>query len=139
MNYFTKWEKAELLATITEKKVCNFIWLSIICRFGIPKALISDSGKQFDNHKFKTFCAELGIKTYYSSLGYPQSNGQAEVIIRTHKATLKTKLEDHKGKWLEYLLEVLWAYITTRKSATLETSFALEFGTEAVALVEVGL
>ena len=31
------------------------------------------------------------------------------------------------------------AYRTTRKSATHETPFALEFGTEAVAPVEVGL
>ena len=40
---------------------------------------------------------------------------------------------------MEYLPEVLWAYRTTRKSATRETPFALEFGTEAVASVEVGL
>ena len=52
---------------------------------------------------------------------------------------LKTKLEDLKGKWVEYLLEVLWANKTTHKSATLETPFALAFGTEAVAPVEVGL
>ena len=34
---------------------------------------------------------------------------------------------------------MLWAYRTTRKSATQETPFTLAFGTEAVALVEVGL
>ena len=55
------------------------------------------------------------------------------------KATLKTKLDDLKGNWAEYLPEVLWAYRTTRKSATQETPFALAFGTEVVALVEVGL
>ena len=82
---------------------------------------------------------ELGIKNYYSSPTHPQSNGQAEVTIRTLKAALKTKLEDLKGKWVEYLPEVLWAYRTTRKSATQETLFALAFGTEAVALVEIGL
>ena len=127
------------MATITKKKVRNFVWRSIIFRFGIPKALISDNGKQFDNKKFKNFCVELGIKNYYSALAHPQSNGQAEVTIRTLKAALKIKLEDHKGKWVEYLLEVLWAYRTTRKSTTRETPFALAFGTEAVALVKVGL
>ena len=79
---------------------------------------MSDNGKQFDNAKFRDFCAELGIKNYYSSLEHPQSNGQAEVTIRTLKAALKTKLEDLKGKWVEYLPEVLWAYRTMRKSAT---------------------
>ena len=45
VDYFTKWAEAEPLATIAEQKVCNFIWWSIICRFRIPKALISDNGK----------------------------------------------------------------------------------------------
>ena len=125
--------------TITKKKVRNFVWRSIICRFGIPKALISDNGKQFNNQKFKKFYTELRIKNYYSSPAHLQSNGQAEVTIRTLKVALKTKLEEHKGKWVEYLSKVLWAYRTARKSATRETPFALAFSTEAVGPVEVGL
>ena len=139
VDYFTKWAEAEPLATITEQKICNFVWRSIICRFGIPRALVSDNGKQFDNPKFRDFFAELGIKNYYSSPAHPQSNGQDKVTIRTLKAALKTKLEDIKGKWVEYLPEVLWAYRTTRKSATRETPFALAFGTKAVAPVEIEL
>ena len=100
---------------------------------------MSNNGKQFDNLMFKDFCAELGIKNYYSSPAHPQSNGQAEVTIRTLKVALKTKLEDLKGKWVEYLPEVLWAYRTTCKSATQETPFALAFSTKAVDPVEVGL
>ena len=69
----------------------------------------------------------------------PQYNGQVEVTIRTLKAAPKTKLEDLKGKWVEYLPEVLRAYRTTCKSATQETPFALDFGTEEVAPVEIGL
>ena len=98
-----------------------------------------DNGKQFDNPKFRDFCAKLGIKNYYSSPAHPQSNAQVVVTIRTLKAALKTKLEYLKGKWVEYLPEVLWAYSTTRKPATQETPFALAFGTEAVDSVEVGL
>ena len=113
MDYFTKWAKAEPLSTITKQK--------------------------FNNPKFIDFYAELEIKNYYSSPTHPQSNRQAEVNIRTLKAALNTKLEKMKGKWVEYLPEVLWAYRTTRRSATQETSFALAFGIEAVALVEIGL
>ena len=100
---------------------------------------MSDNGKQFDNPKCRDFYTELGIKNYYSSPDHPQSNGQVEVTIKTLKATLKTKLEDLKGKWVEYLPEVLWAHRTTRKSATQETPFALAYGTKAVAPVKVGL
>ena len=75
VDYFTKWAKVEPLATITEQKICNFVWRNIICRFGIPRALVSDNGKQFDNTKFRDFCVELGIKNYYSSPKHLQSNG----------------------------------------------------------------
>ena len=91
-----------------------------------------DNGKQFDNPKFMDFCAELGIKNYYSSPAHPQSNGQAEITIRTLKEALTTKLEDLKGKWVKYLPKVLWAYRTTRRSVTRGTPVALAFGTEAV-------
>ena len=100
---------------------------------------MSDNGKQFDNPKLRDFYAKLRIKNYYSSPAHPQSNGQAEVTIRTLKAALKTKLEDLKGKWVEYLPEVLWTHRTTCKSATQETPFTLAFITKAVAPVEVGL
>ena len=139
VDCFIKWAEVEPLAIITEQKVRNFVWRSIICQFRIPRALVYDNGKQFDNLKFKNFCAELGIKNYYSSPAHPQSNRQVEVTIRTLKAALKTKLENLKGKWVDYLPEGLWVYRTTHKFSTQETLFALAFGTEAIAPVEVGL
>ena len=54
--------------------------------------------QKFDNHRFKSLCAELEVKNDYSSPAHPQSNRQVEVTIRTLKAALKTKLEDHKEK-----------------------------------------
>ena len=47
IDYFTKWVEAEVLASITEAKTSSFIWKSIICRFGIPYAIVTDNGWQF--------------------------------------------------------------------------------------------
>ena len=71
VDYFTKWAEVEPLTTIIEQKIRNFVWHAIICRFGIPRALVLDNGKQFDNAKFRDFCAELIIKNYYSSPAHP--------------------------------------------------------------------
>ena len=79
IDYFTKWVEAEALATITETKVQNFVWKNILCRFGIPRTIISDNGRQFDSHEFTLFSSSLGIKNKYSSPGHPQANGQTEV------------------------------------------------------------
>ena len=44
IDYFTKWVEVEALATITEAKIQNFMWKNIICKFGIPRMIISDNG-----------------------------------------------------------------------------------------------
>ena len=71
VNYFTKWVEAKPLATISSKKVQNFIWEAIICRFGIPHEIISDNRAQFDSREFKKFCSKLGIKKSFSSVDHP--------------------------------------------------------------------
>ena len=44
IDYFTKWVEAEPLVQITQQNVKNFVWKSIICRFGVPRVLVSDNG-----------------------------------------------------------------------------------------------
>ena len=65
--------------------------------FGIPWAIISDNGRQFDNQSFRDFCSDLGIKNQFSSPGHPQVNGQTEVTNRTLVKIIKAKLDDAKG------------------------------------------
>ena len=90
IDYFTKWVEAEALATIIEKNIQGFVWRCIICRFGIPKVLVSDNGKQFDNDSFRDFCSQLGIRNHYSSPSHPQANGQVEVTNRSLLKIIKT-------------------------------------------------
>ena len=52
IDYFTKWVEAEPMTTTTKAKVTSFVWKNIICRFGVPRVIISDNGEQFDNPKF---------------------------------------------------------------------------------------
>ena len=71
IDYFTKWVEAEALATITEKNIRNFVWRNIVCRYRIPRILVFDNGRQFENNAFSDFCSELSIKNHYSSPAHP--------------------------------------------------------------------
>ena len=115
--------KAEALVTITEARIRNFVWKNIICRFRIPKMIISDNGQQFNSQGFKDFCSGLGIKNQFSYPGHPQANGQTEVTNRTLLKIIKGKLDDVKGGWSEELPNVLWAYKTMARTLTGETPF----------------
>ena len=97
IDYFIKWVEVEALATITEKNIQSFVWRNIICKYGIPRVLVSDNGKQFDNNAFRDFCSKLGIKNHYSSPTHPQANGQVEVTNRSLLKIIKTRLKGAKG------------------------------------------
>ena len=67
IDYFTKWVEAKPLAIIIEKSIRSFVWRNIIYKYRIPRVLVSNNEKQFDNSSFRDFCLELGIKNHYSS------------------------------------------------------------------------
>jgi hypothetical protein len=138
-DYFTKWIEAEPLSNIRDVDAKRFFWKNVITRFGIPWAAISDNGTQFESRLFKGFCSDLGIKNFFSSPGYPQSNGQAEASNKIILNGIKKKLEEAKGKWVEELPSVLWTHRTTARKSTGETPFALAYGVEAVIPLEVGI
>lgn len=52
---------------------------------------------------------------------------------------MKKNLEKHKGAWIDELPKVVWAYRTTKSTATEETPFAMAFGVEAIIPAEVSL
>ncbi|KAM0991841.1 hypothetical protein ACFX2J_010099 [Malus domestica] len=137
VDYFTKWAEVEPLATITEAKIEDFVWKNILCRFGIPNAIVTDNGRQFDNKKFRLFCSKFNINLCFASPAHPQSNGQVEAINKIIKRTLKTSLDKAKGCWPEFVPQVLWSYRTSYRTSTGETPFSLAFGTEAVVPVEL--
>jgi transposase InsO family protein len=123
---------------ITTTNIISFLWRSVVCRFGIPHAFVTDNGTQFDCHQFRKWCSELHIRNYYSSVLLPKANGHVEAMNKTLMRTLKKKLQKKKGAWVEYVPEVLWSYQTTVRTPTGDTPLSLTYGTEAVIPVEVG-
>ncbi|XP_057488501.1 uncharacterized protein LOC130774471 [Actinidia eriantha] len=138
-DYFTKWVEAEPLAQIRETDVVKFIRGNILSRFGIPRAFVSDNGTQFVGSKVRGLLDQLKIEFYNSTPSYPQCNGQAEATNKTIMNGIKKRLKKAKGRWVDELANVLWAYRTTPRKATNETPYSLAFGFKAVIPLEVGL
>ncbi|XP_056695548.1 uncharacterized protein [Spinacia oleracea] len=138
VDYFSKWIEAEAVSSIIEPQVRKFIWENIITRFDIPRLMVFDHGKQFDNTPLQKWCKQFGIHLAYSALFHPQSNGQAEAANKLILNALKKRVEDEKSKWLEELPGTLWSLRTTEKEATGQTPFHLVYGSEVVIPVEIG-
>jgi transposase InsO family protein len=137
VDYFTKWTEAEPLASITAKKSLDFVVKNIVCRYGIPRKIVSDNGTQFESDEFTGFCEKNGIIKSFSSVVRPQGNGQVEAVNKNLKSSMKKRLEEAKGRWPQELPNVLWSYRTTARTSTGHTPFALAYGCEAMLPVEV--
>ncbi|KAL2226842.1 UNVERIFIED_CONTAM: Pol polyprotein [Sesamum indicum] len=137
VEYFSKWVEAEAVAKIFEKVIIDFIWKNIICRFGIPRVLISDNGTQFQGKQLTAWLKELKVQQNFTSVGHPQANRQTEVSNQIILQHLKSRSKT-KNSWDEELPGVLWAYRTTPRSTTGETPFCLIYGSEATIPTEIG-
>ncbi|XP_071926220.1 uncharacterized protein [Coffea arabica] len=139
IDYFTKWIEVEPLSTISSRSIHKFLWRNVVCRFDIPRVLVSDNGRQFADHSLQEWCAELGIQQHFTSVGHPQVNGQVENVNRTILHGLRTRIESAQTGWLDELPTILWAYRTTPRTATQETPFVLTYGVETVIPTEIGV
>ena len=111
----------------------KFFWQNIIYRFGVPRTLIVDNGKQFDSDKFKEFCQSIGTKIAFTSVYHLESNGAVERANRiVFSAISKTLFNLRKGRWTEELPKVVWSHNTTASRATGFTPFKLLYNEEAM-------
>ena len=72
----------------------------------------------------------------YLTPAYPQGNGQAEASNKIIVNGLKKRLDDAKGRWVEELPHVLWAYRTMPRRSTRETPFTMTYEAEVVISLE---
>ncbi|GAU32556.1 hypothetical protein TSUD_218140 [Trifolium subterraneum] len=84
VDYFTKWVEAEPLPEITSFRILRFFKRDILCRFGIPQAVVTDNGTQFTDKTFRGFLAKINTKHHFTSVEHPQTNGQAEAANRRY-------------------------------------------------------
>ena len=132
IEYFEKWIEAEPVAQITTHKIQHFVWKNIVCRFGIPKRLVSDNGTQFASQQLGKLCTELGIKQVFASVEHPQTNEQVESANRVLLRGLKRRLDKAKGTWAEEVPRIVWAYHTILQSTTKEMPLSLVYGSNAM-------
>jgi hypothetical protein len=82
----------------------KFFCQNIIYRYSVPKHIIVDNSKYFDNAIFKEFCHQIGTKVAFASVYHPQSNGAIERANSLIFEGMKKILEgEKKGKWAEVI------------------------------------
>ena len=74
-DYFTKWKEAYPMRNMEATTVANILVHEFISRFGAPKYLHTDQGRNFESGFIKESCSLLDIKKTRTSPYHPQSDG----------------------------------------------------------------
>ena len=77
-------KKGEATAAVLVK-ICR----ELFCTYGVPEEISSDGGPQFKSDEFTSLLRVRGIHHRKSSVEYPQSNGRAEVGVKTMKRIIR--------------------------------------------------
>ncbi|XP_027772370.1 uncharacterized protein LOC114076872 [Solanum pennellii] len=122
--------------SVTNKVVADFVRNNLICRFGVPKSIITDNGANLNSHLMKEICEQFKITHRKSTAYRPQMNGAVEAANKNIKKILRKMIDKHRG-WHEMFPYALLGYRTTVRTSTGATPYLLVYGTEAVIPVEV--
>ncbi|XP_068329681.1 uncharacterized protein, partial [Pyrus communis] len=74
VDYVSKWVEAIATRTNDHKVVLNFLKDVIFCRFGTPRAIISDGGSHFCNKHFESLMKKYNINHKVATPYHPQTS-----------------------------------------------------------------
>ena len=121
---------------MTKKVVSNFLKNNIICRFGVPKILITDNVKNLNNDMVDELCEQFKIRHQNSAIYRSQMNGAVKAANKNLKMIIYKMIEAQRD-WHEKLPYALMAYRTTITTSTGATPYSLMYGMKAVLPAEV--
>lgn len=124
----TKYVEAYPLTSKKTEEVAKSFVTNFILRYGVPKEITTDRGKEFIAATFKEVCKLLQINQLNSTAYHHQSLGALEVSHKNLNSFLRIQTDNHPETWSSWLPFWSFAFNTTVHSETNFTPYELVFG-----------
>lgn len=112
---FTRWATAVPLRDISAESVVDALSHGWISSFGIPKAITTDRGSQFNSEVWNQLLELWGIEHHQTTAYHPEANGLVERMHRRLKEALIALVRDERENWYWKLPCALLSINTTVK------------------------
>ena len=110
IDYFTKWPEVFPLPNQEAKTIAQALVDGFFSRFGMPRELHSDQGRNFESTIFTECCALLGIRKTRTTPMHPESDGMVERFNRTLVQEIAKRCRHGQSDWDQYIPTILMAY-----------------------------
>jgi len=118
IDLFTKWAEAYPVRVHTAHIVAKALIDNWIVRFGAPKRLLTDQGREFESELFQQMCIMMEIDKVRTSSYKPSTNGCVERFHRTLNSMLGKVVRSNQRDWDDRLSSVMAAYRAAKHGST---------------------
>uniref|UniRef100_A0A1B0DGB3 RNA-directed DNA polymerase n=1 Tax=Phlebotomus papatasi TaxID=29031 RepID=A0A1B0DGB3_PHLPP len=118
VDYFTKWPEAAAIPDQSAQTVAEALIEQVVSRFGVPREVHSDQGRNYESEVFKRTLEILGADKTRTTPLHPQSDGMLERLNRTMLYYLAKLVDDNQTNWDSLLPLFLLAYRSAVHKAT---------------------
>ena len=115
IDRFSRWVEAIPIEDQTAETIARAFMDHWVSRFGLPKKIVTDQGRNFTSNLFQSLATQLGIDACKITAYHPQANGIVERWHRSLKAALMCRLKTKREKWADHLAPVLLGLRTAIK------------------------
>ena len=136
-DYFSKYTEAYALPDHTAQKVARVVVEQWICRYGVPRIIHNDQGRDFESHLFTEMCRLLDIEKTKTCPYRPQSDGMIERFNCTVAQMLATFVKGNRKTWDEHLPFLMLGYRSTVHESTQCTPNELMYGWNVALPIDV--
>jgi len=136
---FSKWLIAVPMINQTAISVSQAFVDNLITKFGCPKVVITDNGRQFISKIFEDLSKIYGFKHKKTTTYHPQSNGAVERMNRVIADMMYNYVNIKGTDWASHLQHISFAYNSSIHASSGQTPYFILFARDPITPIDLRL